>query len=295
MLLYGAPIVKKLFQETSTRIKQYCHDNEYVVFFLFSENKPSQVYVAKKSSYAEKLWLQTKVIEVNNLSKEQTIDSIQEANKDANCRGIVVQLPLAPWLQPFQAEILCTVAPEKDIDGLWGVMFWLSLSNLVDFLPATPKAVLEMLNWYGYQDLEGKTVSIIGQSNLIGKPLSAICMDRGATVMSFNANSDRNVMKETCLQSDIIVTATGVAHLITPDFFWISDSQKLREYLTWKVIIDVWWGIEGGKARWDTDRQALIEYWVVITPVPGGVGPVTVASLFHNLISISQIGSYKFI
>lgn len=193
------------------------------------------------------------------------MQAVEQANTDDACLGIVVQLPLSPQLQPHQATILTAVAPHKDLDGLGGVLFGLSATGHLTFIPATPKAVLEMLRYYSLDAVQGQTVALLGQSNLTGKPLAVELMNRGATVCSFNAESDQVLMKEVCAKSDIIISATGVVHLLDASFF--SDPDALRQ----KVLLDVGRGIKDGKAVGDIDREFFQDRVHAITPVPGGI------------------------
>ncbi len=279
MLLYGKPVVTHLKSET----KQWVSDNnlqgKYIAFFLLSENEASHVYVDKKCLYASDLGLHGQVFGRPDWKVEEALEMIAKCNRDANCIGIVVQIPLAPHLESYRATILSAVAPSKDLDGLGGILFWLSSIGKINFVPATPKAVLEILRFYHIDDFIGKTISVLGQSDLIGRPLSVELMKRGATVLCFNAQSDQALMREVCRRSHYIISATGVTHLVDETFIWPNRDQ---------YIIDVGRGIEGGKAIGDTDWSELEDSVAGITPVPGGVGPVTVACLFHNLIALQQ-------
>ncbi len=282
MLLYGKPVIEKLFQETVTRVQTHTSHGAYVAFLLASDDYASSVYVAKKQDYAKRCGLWSELYHQPNASDKQILEKIQQRNEDALCLWIVVQLPLAKHLKSFQSQILYAVDPFKDVDGLWGKLFGLHLNQVVDFLPATPKATYALLDFYNLWDLQGKTVAMVGQSNLMGKPFVLEAMHRGATVLTTNSKTSSSLLKELVQKSDYIVTATGVVDLITPYLF---DNQDI----TGKVIIDVWYGIKDGKACGDTDRSWLVDLWASITPVPGGVWPVTVACLFHNLIALHTI------
>ena len=122
------------------------------------------------------------------------------------------------------------------------------MTQVVKFLPATPKAVFELLDWYNIGDLSGKTVLMIGQSNLIGKPFVLEAMHRGATVISVNRKTSQDVLHDACKISEYIISATGQYQLLTPEVFAYQD-------ITGKIIIDVGYGIKDGKAHGDTDRQ----------------------------------------
>lgn len=280
MLLYGNPVVAKLQTEVIHRVSEHRHNGKYVAFFLLSHEEPSRVYVGMKCAFAEKVGLQWQVLGRADWALEETLEMIKKCNRDDNCLGIVIQLPLAEHLQPHKATILSAVSPTKDVDGLGGVLVGLAWMGKIDFVPATPKAVLEMLDFYHIDHGVGHTISILWQSDLVGKPLAIELMKRGATVLTFNASSDPHLMRSSCQASQLIVSATWVMNLVDESFVRHDHSQ---------YIIDVGRWISQGRARWDTDWEALELLVAGITPVPGWVGPVTVACLFHNLLALDRL------
>jgi methylenetetrahydrofolate dehydrogenase (NADP+)/methenyltetrahydrofolate cyclohydrolase len=282
MLLYGKPVVKKLLQETKSRVATHASDGSYVAFLLASDDHASAVYIAKKQAYAKRCGLWSHLFHNPEASLADVLAQIEVWNTDSTCLGIVVQLPLHKALKEHQAQILRAIDPLKDVDGLTGTLFGLHLTQVVNFLPATPKAIYELIDFYGKGELTGKVIAMIWQSNLIGKPFVLEGMFRGATVLSANSRTSKDILKDICQRSDLIVTATWVVGLLTPELFAWKD-------LSDKVIVDVGYGIQDGKACGDSDRQWLADLGASITPVPWGVGPVTVACLFHNLIALDHI------
>lgn len=282
MLLYGKPVIEKLLQETKARVSSHAPAHGYVAFLLASDDYASTVYVWKKQEYAARCGLWAILWTNPTASYDEVRWKIAERNEDPACLGIIVQLPLATHLKPYQAKILHAVDPCKDVDGLWGELFGLSLTSVVDFLPATPKATFELLDYYAVGDMKGKIVLMIGQSNLMWKPFVLEAMRRWATVITTNSSTSDEFLNMSCRSSDIIVSATGVVWLLTPELFaWSS--------LAGKIIVDVGYWIKDGKACGDADRKWLADLWAIITPVPGGVWPVTVACLFHNLLALHVI------
>lgn len=250
MLLYGKPVIEKLLNETVWRSHEFAPHGGYVAFLLVSRDQSSAVYVSKKQQYAHRCGLWAQVYERPDASFEELIGKIEERNADTLCLGIVVQLPLADHLKYYKAKLLYAVDPLKDVDGLGGVLFGLHSTNMCNFLPATPKATYSLLDFYWFGYLSWQTVTVIGQSGLMGKPFALEAMHRGATVISCNSLTPRDFLVESCLQSDLIVTATGVVWLLSPKLFAGKD-------LSWKVFVDVGYGIVDGKAYGDTDWEWL--------------------------------------
>ena len=286
MLLLGKPIIKTLKKETKQYVKDHNLWSSYVAIFLLSDDKPSEIYVQMKSEYAKKIWMSAKIFFGKDRWFEETAEEIMNCNHDDACVGIIVQLPVAEQFQQRQQELLDMILPEKDIDGLWWSTFWLSGFGSSNFLWATPKAVFEILKHYELDEFRGKTVMIIWQSNLIGKPLIIECMKRGATVISCNSKTDSKVFHDAFRSADFVFSATWVYKLIWEEFIEfseISDNEK-KELLSEKVLVDIWRWLRDGKAHGDIDRVYFEDKVKAVTPVPGGVGPVVVAGLFHNVI-----------
>ena len=266
----------------------------YIAIVFLWEDSSSAVYVDRKKKYWEAIWISTIVFgqadfenadssRFRNLdlfinqdyeNTNQIIELIQYLNYDPSCVGIIVQLPLPEKFQKYKNQILSTISPSKDIDGMWWVAVGLSSIDLIDFLPATPKAVLYLLDQYKLWALSWKTISILWQSNLIGKPLALECIKKGATVFSFNENSDIKHIKEITKKSDYIIACTWKIHLIDSSFIGDDNSQ---------IIVDVgYWHIDGkpvGDVNFD-DIKNKVGY---ISPVPWWVWPLTVACLFDNI------------
>ena len=296
MLLKWKPVITKLTEE----IIQYITDNnlegKYVAIFLLSDDTPSEVYVGKKAKKAEQIGLYADIKLGKDRSVEEVIDEIQQCNLDPDCIGMMVQLPLAEHLKPYQMRILDTILPEKDVDGLGSRLFGLAWFGLIDFVPATPKATLEILKYYKLDDYRGKTVTIVWTSNLIGKPLAVELMKRGATVITCNSKTDKDFFKQALASSHYIMAATGRKHLINKEVLdWdVGKVSKPRLQdnahvpLLEKVLVDIGRGIDEGGAYGDIDWKYYEDKVKAVTPVPGGVGPVTVTCLFHNIKTIGE-------
>lgn len=292
MLLLWKDIAQTLKTKQTLQVAELFGDQKkYFALIFLWDNTASKTYVQLKKKYAESIWLKVEIFwqeeykdtdnSVLKLYKNETYDTaakvielIHYLNYDPGCVGIIVQLPLPESLEPYKAQILSTIAPHKDPDGLWGVLNWLSEIDLINFIPATPKAVFVLLDEYKLGDMKWKSVAILWQSNLVGKPLAMECIKRWANVHSFNSSNDVSEIKEVCLLADYIFSCTGKIHLVDETFI---RKDKIQ------ILVDVWYGHKDGKAVWDIQRETLQDKVAAITPVPWGVWPLTVACIFENI------------
>ncbi len=282
MILNGKIVAENIDIYVKNKINENIifYKNKYIAFLLFEENISSRTYIKMKEKKAKSFWLQTKVIEDVNLKDfEKAINIIDDLNNDENCIWILIQLPINKYLQPHQWKILAHISPKKDIDGLGWVLFGLSQIEAINFLPATVRAIFEILNFYKVS-VSWKNVAILWQSNLIWKPTATECMKQQATVFSFNEFSTQEEIKKICKISDIIISATWKLHLVDKNFI---SEEKMQ------VLIDVGWGTINGKASWDFNFENIDTDEHMYTPVPGGVWPVTVSSIFANLVDLQEI------
>lgn len=279
--LQAAQAIKDSCREKASKF--FSWKSVYVAIIFLWDNVWSKAYVRLKSQFGADIWVPVQVfgqgLEQTYTTHHQIIELCHFLNADPHCVGIVVQLPLPEALMPYKAEILAAIHPHKDIDGLGGMLVWLSSIDLIDFIPATPKAVWELLKRYNLHDVKGKTVSVLGQSNLVGKPFAMHCIKYGATVYSFNHFLDPKQVQEVTKKSDYIVSCTGQVHLI--------DKNYVRDDKT-QVIIDVWYGKKDGKPVGDVHIEEIKDMVAAYSPVPGGVGPLTVACLFANIFVLQE-------
>jgi methylenetetrahydrofolate dehydrogenase (NADP+) / methenyltetrahydrofolate cyclohydrolase len=262
----------------------------YMAILFFGNDFSSSTYVRHKQKYGESIGIPVKIFTEEQflplVSEKESIvsrvfDLIQQLNNDALCIGIIVQLPLPEILRPYQNQLLSRIFPEKDVDGLGGVNTWISSIGLIDFIPATPKAVIALLQEYDLDNLKGKKVAIIGQSNIVGKPLIMECIKRWAIVSSFNIDYTPDEIKQFTKKSDYIISCTGKVHLV--DDSWVRDDGS-------QIVIDVGYGHIDGKPVGDVHIESIADKVAAYTPVPGWIGPLTVACLFDNIFTLQ---SYK--
>lgn len=231
------------------------------------EDEASKVYVKQKQKLCEELGYRFihKALPAD-IDEVMLIQQIDLLNLDDEVDGIIVQMPLPKHLDPI--KVLNTISPEKDVDGLTFINSGKLLQGDEGFVPCTPKGVIDLLNHYGIT-IEGQTCLVIGRSILVGKPMAHLLLDHNGTVIV--AHSKTPNLKELSLQADIIISCVGKKWLITEDM--VKDGA---------VIIDVGINREDGKLYGDVDFDRVSQKASYITPVPGGVGQMTVYELCEN-------------
>lgn len=234
---------------------------------LVGDDPASQIYVASKIKACEQVGM-TSVANYlpSDISQAELLIELEKLNQDDEVDGILVQLPLPKHLN--SEEIINQINPDKDVDGFHPLNVGKLHLNQETFVPATPKGVMRLIETYDIK-LEGKEVLVIGRSNLVGRPLAQLLLNQNATVTV--AHSRTKDLKKLTVSADVVVAAAGVMNLIKPED--VKDGV---------ILIDV--GIhhdEDNKIRGDIDREAY-EKASYYTPVPKGVGPMTIAMLLEN-------------
>ena len=283
MLLYGKPVADKMMEEQKNKVQKYFPmKNKFLAILFFWENSSSRVYVKRKQQYWENIWLETKIFwqdEWSVWNRENVIWLIKELNKNEDCIWIIVQLPLPKELNESKNDILSAIIPSKDVDGLWWTLVWMSFFNMLSFTPATPKAVMSLLDYYNLGNLKCKKVAIIWQSIIVWKPLALECLKRGAEIACFDINNTQWEIIAYTKNADYIFSATWQIHLIDENFVWEKKNQ---------IVVDVWYGHKDWKAVGDVNIEKIEDKVLHITPVPWGVGPLTIASLFSNVFDLRE-------
>lgn len=238
------------------------------------DNKASSIYIKNKKKACEEVGIRFEHIKFNDtISEELVINEIKRLNNDISINGILVQLPLPLGFD--EGKIINTISPAKDVDGLT----YQNVGNLVlendCLVPCTPLGVIELLKAYNVR-LSGKNVCLVGRSNLVGKPLIQLLLRNDATLSICHSKSLD--IKNHTKQADVLIVAAGHPNLITKDM--VKDGV---------VIIDVGINKEGNLLRGDVDFDNVSKKASLITPVPGGVGPMTVACLLKNVVKAYQI------
>lgn len=272
---------KKLAQEVKAELKQRVEElwtSKQIVprlaVILVGEDPASQVYVRNKRRAAEKIGIKT----VDNLlpatvSEADLLDLIYEYNEDPNIHGILVQLPLPAHID--EAKVTHAILPNKDVDGFHPVNMGHLFMNMPHSLPCTPRGIMELLAAYGISPA-GKEVVIVGRSNIVGRPMVALMLNADATVTV--AHSKTKDLRAVTKRADILVVATGRPEMITG-----------ADIKPGAVVIDV--GVNrlaDGHLVGDVQRQTVEGVASYLTPVPGGVGPMTIAMLMKQTVEFAE-------
>ena len=239
-----------------------------LVVVLVGENPASQVYVRNKERRALTAGFKSEIIRLSDETSEKDLLAlIEQLNQDSQWHGILVQLPLPAHIS--EEKVLLAIDPEKDVDGFHPTNMGLLWSGSPVMMPSTPAGIMVMLDEYGV-DIAGKTALVIGRSNIVGKPMAQMLLDRHATVTI--AHSRTKNLAEVAKQADILVVAIGMGNFVTADF--VKPGA---------VVIDVGMNRdENGKLIGDVKFDEVEPIASLITPVPGGVGPMTITMLMEQ-------------
>ncbi|MCX6394521.1 MAG: bifunctional methylenetetrahydrofolate dehydrogenase/methenyltetrahydrofolate cyclohydrolase FolD [Solirubrobacterales bacterium] len=237
---------------------------------IVGDDPASAVYVANKHKACEEVGFVGFHNELESSATEDQIgDVINRLNADPAVDGILLQLPLPSHLEA--GSLTETISPAKDVDGLTPTSAGLLSLGRKGLRPCTPLGVVELLDREGV-DLNGSNVVILGRSALVGKPLAALLLERNATVTICHSRTKN--LQAVCCQADVLVAAVGVPELVKGD--WVKQGA---------TVIDVGINRVDGGLVGDVDYEAAAEFACCITPVPGGVGPMTIAMLLRNTLA----------
>ena len=235
---------------------------------LIGEDPASKIYVKNKQKYAKDIGINSEVIKYPDSVDEKTVlEKIRELNKDKKISGILVQLPLPKHINK---KIIDAILPEKDVDGFHPVNVGNLSSGYESKVPCTPLGCILLLREVE-KDLKGKHAVIIGRSNLNGKPMAQLLLKENCTVTI--THSKTKDLKNECKRADIIVAAVGQPKLVKGD--WVKKGA---------IVIDVGINKTANGLEGDVDFEEVSKVVKAITPVPGGVGPMTIACLLSNTI-----------
>jgi methylenetetrahydrofolate dehydrogenase (NADP+) / methenyltetrahydrofolate cyclohydrolase len=243
---------------------------------LVGDDPASTTYVRNKQKACADVGITTKDHKLPATFSQKEMNSLVDLlNKDDTVHGILVQLPLPSQLDEFTTT--SRISPLKDVDGLTPYNIGLLTSGRAILKPCTPSGIIELFDYYKI-DLEGKNVVIINRSNLVGKPLYNLMLEKNATVTI--CHSKTRDLKEHCLDADIVVTAIGDRSKFT------LTEDMIREGA---IVIDVGTARLAEKLVGDVEYENVIKKASYVTPVPGGVGPMTIAMLLKNTVTAASI------
>jgi len=241
---------------------------------LVGENPASKKYVASKEKTCAELGIISIAHKIPETTTQQDLlNLVDDLNNDKKVHGILIQLPLPKGLD--EKQVMHRIAPEKDVDGFGPQSLGKMLLDEKGFLPCTPYGAMKMLDAYGI-DPSGKHAVVLGRSVIVGKPLAMLLLRKNATVTI--CHSKTRDLKEECLRADILCVAIGKPKFVKGD--WIKQGAAVGD-----VGIN---GTEDGKLVGDVDFEAAAERAGYITPVPGGVGPMTIAMLMYNTVQAAK-------
>ena len=237
---------------------------------LMGDNPASQSYVKSKEKACLAVGMEPRTIRLPETTSQEALEAlVEEENRNPDVDGILVQLPLPAGLD--ERAVLARISPDKDVDGLHVVNAGRLSAGQKGFVPCTPKGIMALLKKAGYEDLSGLRAVVVGRSQLVGQPVAKLLQDQNATVTIIHSRTREP--EKIAREADILVAAIGRPEYIGAD--WIKPGA---------AVIDVGINRVEGKLKGDVDFEAVKDIAGAITPVPGGVGPMTVAMLLDNTL-----------
>jgi methylenetetrahydrofolate dehydrogenase (NADP+) / methenyltetrahydrofolate cyclohydrolase len=274
-VIYGKQLAEDLRQEMKEEVSEL-HQRGIrpkLVVVIIGEDPASMSYVKGKQRASEKVGMDSDLIELSeDTSEKELLDLISRLNQDESVHGILVQLPVPDHIS--DQKIIEAIDPKKDVDGFHPENVGKMLTGQDTFFPCTPYGILVMLNRANIR-IEGKHVVIIGRSNLVGKPVGQLLLNENATVTHCHSRTED--LPSHTKKADILIVAAGKPSLIT--------GEDIKEGA---VVIDVGVNRVDGKLTGDVDFESAKEVASYITPVPKGVGPMTITMLLHNTIKAAK-------
>lgn len=242
---------------------------------LVGNDPASQIYVRNKQKACEEVGFHAFEYRLSeNSTEEQLLDLIGVLNKDNKVHGILVQLPLPDHIDP--QTVINTISPDKDVDAFHPMNVGKIMIGDYEFLPCTPAGVMELIDSTGVE-ISGKNCVVVGRSNIVGKPMAMLLLHRNATVTICHSRTKN--LAEICASADILVSAVGKAHFIKADM--VKEGA---------MVIDVGMNHdENGKLCGDVEFAEVEPKTSYITPVPGGVGPMTITMLMKNTLRAAEL------
>ena len=274
-IIDGEEIAARVRDEVANEVDGMVHTPKLVAV-LMSDDPASETYVRMKRQAADEVGIESDTVRIDpEAPEDELLSTVEELNGDEDVDGILVQLPLPDGVDEDRA--LEAVAPEKDVDGFHPFNKGLLMEGRPRFVPATPMGVVRMLREHGVE-LGGKGVTVVGRSDIVGKPLASLLISRDVNATVTVCHSRTDDVAEHTRNADIVVAAVGVPEFVTADM--VDEGA---------VVVDVGINRVDDELVGDVAYDEVSEKASAITPVPGGVGPMTVASLLENTVKAARL------
>ncbi|AKG04332.1 bifunctional methylenetetrahydrofolate dehydrogenase/methenyltetrahydrofolate cyclohydrolase [Salimicrobium jeotgali] len=274
-IIYGSELAQEIRSELKSEVEtlngQGIHPKLSVI--IIGDDPASKSYVRGKQKASNKIGMDADLWEYDStITEPELLNKIEELNNEKSVHGILVQLPLPEHIE--DQKVIEAISPEKDVDGFHPISIGKMMTNQETFLPCTPHGIIVMMERAGIE-LEGKHAVILGRSNLVGKPVGQLLLNKNATVTYCHSKTEdaQNITK----QADILIVAIGKPSVISAE-----------DIKSGAVVIDVGVNRVDGKLTGDVDFESVKEKASYLTPVPKGVGPMTITMLLHNTIEAAK-------
>lgn len=275
-IIDGKKLAKEIQEKVTREVAELVKEGKQpgLAVVLVGDNQASRTYVRNKQKRTEEAGMKSVLIELpENVTEEKLLSVVEELNEDKTIHGILVQLPLPEHIS--EEKVIDTISFDKDVDGFHPVNVGNLFIGKDSFVPCTPAGIIELIKSTGTQ-IEGKRAVVIGRSNIVGKPVAQLLLNENATVTI--AHSRTKDLPQVAKEADILVVATGLAKFVKKDY--IKPGA---------IVIDV--GMdrdENNKLCGDVDFDDVVQEAGFITPVPGGVGPMTITMLLVNTLKAAK-------
>lgn len=280
-IIDGKLIAEQIKQEIAAEVVNIVNSGgkrPHLAAIIAGHDGGSETYVANKIKMCQAVGFESSIFRFeNNVTQSELLKCVNTLNNDDNVDGFIVQLPLPNHIA--EQQIIETILPNKDVDGFHPVNIGKMLIGMPCFVSATPAGIIELLKRYNI-NIAGKNCTILGRSNIVGKPLAALLMQKGADATVTVCHSKTPDIKEICLHADIIIAAIGQPEFLKADM--VPQGAVVIDVGTTRVPDAT--AKNGFRLKGDVDFQNVAPLCSYITPVPGGVGPMTIISLMKNTL-----------
>lgn len=275
-ILDGKKVSARIKEELSAEVTKMKEAGKTpgLAVIIVGDNPASRVYVNNKKKTCAEIGIHSEEYALpEETTQDELLELVNTLNKKADIHGILVQLPLPGHID--EKTVLNAILPEKDVDAFHPVNVGKIMIGDFDFLPCTPAGIMELIAESGIE-LEGKNCVVVGRSNIVGKPMAMLLLHKNATVTICHSKTKN--LKEICKTADVLVVAVGRAQMINDEY--VKDGA---------VVIDVGMNrLENKKLVGDVDFDSVAPHTAAITPVPGGVGPMTIVTLMKNTLTAAS-------